>query len=513
MTSWSEGYVSDIAYSIGYYREMAPDHVGYAALSLGKSPGGALLTKRVLELGFGMGLGFVLAAAANPQTQFEGCDFNPEHVAHARSLADGAWLTNVTIREASFQEMAAEAREGQHDLDIIQLHGILTWVSADAQRAIVEIARKRLKPGGLLYVSYNCMPGWAPMLPVQRLMREHAKRHAGSSLAKTAGAVEAVKAMIAGKGRYFAGNPVIDQRIDKLGTMQASYLAHEYLNENWFIFHVADVAEMFGAAKLSFLGSATIAENIDAVSVPAEMREMVAQASDPIWKETLRDIAGNKQFRRDIYARGVTTLNNVEMLRALNATHFTLAMPRSAVTLKLPSLMGELDAKPEIYGAIADCLADGIVPFDAIMTLPALTTVGLAGTLQALALMVHAGQVLPILGGIEAEHAPAQRFNRMLADLAAQGRIHNFLAAPAARAGLPATSTEMLMLGALFDGTPREPEPLMLHIKQQLERLGITLNREGKPITDPTEVMQMLAQEVKGFLEGKLPLWTRLGVL
>ena len=40
-------------------------------------------------------------------------------------------------------------------------------------------------------------------------------------------------------------------------------------------------------------------------------------------------------------------------------------MPRSAITFKLPSLMGELDAKPEIYGAIADLLADEIVPFDA----------------------------------------------------------------------------------------------------------------------------------------------------
>ena len=513
MTSWSEGYVSDIAYSIGYYREMTPDHVGYAALSLGKHPGGALRPKRVLELGFGMGLGFVLGAAANPQTEFEGCDFNPEHIMHARALAEGAGLTNVTIREASFQELAAEAREGQHDLDIIQLHGILTWVSDDAHRAIVEIARKRLKPGGLLYVSYNCMPGWAPMLPVQRLMREHAKRHSGSSLQRTAGAVQAVKQLIDGKGRFFAANPAIEQRIEKLGTMQASYLAHEYLNENWFIFHVADVAEMFGQAKLTFLGSATIAENIDGVSVPAEMREMVAQAADPIWKETLRDIAGNKQFRRDLYARGVTNLNNHETLRQLHATRYTLAMPRSAITFKLPSLMGELDAKPEIYGAIADLLADEIVPFDAILTLPALAEVGLGGTLQALALMVHAGQVLPILGEPETDLEPARRFNRMLAGLAAQGRIHNFVAAPLARAGLPATSTEMLMLGAVLDGKENDPPQIALHVHEMLRRLGISLNKDGKPVTDPVELQQMLAQEVKSFLDGKLPLWKRLGVV
>ena len=184
MTSWSEGYVSDIAYSIGYYREMAPDHVGYAALSLGKHPGGAVKPKRCLSSVSAWGFGFVLGAAANPQTDFEGCDFNPEHIAHARSLAEAAGLTNVTIREASFQELAAEASEGQHDLDIILLHGILTWVSDDAHRAIVEIARKRLKPGGLLYVSYNCMPGWAPMLPVQPLHARASKLTTGNSLAE-----------------------------------------------------------------------------------------------------------------------------------------------------------------------------------------------------------------------------------------------------------------------------------------------------------------------------------------
>ena len=513
MTSWSEGYVSDIAYSIGYYREMAPDHMGYAALSLGKHPGGAVKPKRVLELGFGMGLGFVLGAAANPQTEFEGCDFNPEHIMHARALAEGAGLTNVTIREASFQELAAEAREGQHDLDIIQLHGILTWVSQDAHRAIVEIARKRLKPGGLLYVSYNCMPGWAPMLPVRRYMLEESKRAAGNSMQKTAAAVQALRAMVAGKGRFFTANPQLEQRIEKLGSMAMSYLPHEYLNQHWHIFHVAEVAEMFGQAKLTFLGSATIAENIDGVSVPAEMREMVAQATDPIWKETLRDIAGNKQFRRDLYARGVTNLNNHETLRQLHATRYTLAMPRSAITFKLPSLMGELDAKPDIYGAIADLLADEIVPFDAILTLPALAEVGLGGTLQALALMVHAGQVLPILGEPETDHDPARRFNRMLAGLAAQGRIHNFVAAPLARAGLPATSTEMLMLGAVLDGKENDPPQIALHVHEMLRRLGISLNKDGKPVTDPVELQQMLAQEVKSFLDGKLLLWKRLGVV
>lgn len=513
MTSWSEGYVSDIAYSIGYYREMAPDHIGYAALSLSRQPGGTVRPQRILELGFGMGLGFVLAAAANPETHFEGYDFNPEHVIHARGLANAADISNVTIREASFQDIAEEAWERQHDVDLIQLHGILSWVSPEAHAAIVEIVRKRLKPGGLVYVSYNCMPGWAPMLPLRRLMLDEARRTPGSSLQKTAAAVQALRGIAEAQGGYFAANPALKQRVEKLGEMSVSYLPHEYLNDHWHIFHMADVAALFAQAKLSFVGSATIAENIDAVSVPEPMREMIAKTSDPIAKETLRDIAGNKQFRRDIYARGVTTLTNLETIQALHETSFTLALPRDGMTFKIPSLLGELDAKPEIYGAIADVLADHIVPFDVILTLPALAQIGVGGTLQALALMIHAGQVLPIIGEPERDHGPAKRFNAELARRAAQGRIHHYLAAPVARAGIPATSTEMLMLGAILAGKEDDPAAIAMHVHDQLRRLNISLNRDGKAVSDPVELQKALAEDVSAFLKGRLPLWKRLGVV
>lgn len=44
-------------------------------------------------------------------------------------------------------------------------------------RAIVAFIDLFLKPGGLVYGSYNCMPGWAAMAPFQRLLVEHAKRN------------------------------------------------------------------------------------------------------------------------------------------------------------------------------------------------------------------------------------------------------------------------------------------------------------------------------------------------
>src|SRR3954465_14971379 len=100
------GYVADVPYTAGFYREMAPSHLAFAALVAGYSPERAWHPRRVLELGFGQGFGLALLAAANPDVAFEGCDFNAEHVANARALAEEAGLANVAVSQASFEELA-----------------------------------------------------------------------------------------------------------------------------------------------------------------------------------------------------------------------------------------------------------------------------------------------------------------------------------------------------------------------------------------------------------------------
>ena len=156
----------------------------------------------MLELGFGQGFGLSLLAAANPDVAFEGFDFNPEHVAHARRLIQGAGLTNVTVTETSFEDAAA--RGGDNDVDAIAMHGILSWVGSEARDAIVQIARQRLQPDGLMYVSYNCMPGWAPLAPIRQFMIQVKRRQAGRSDVQINAALDLVSKLKAGNAAYFA---------------------------------------------------------------------------------------------------------------------------------------------------------------------------------------------------------------------------------------------------------------------------------------------------------------------
>src|SRR4051812_10484835 len=114
---WSKGYVADIAYTAGYYRETAPAHLAFAALMMGRSAGRALRPRRVLELGFGQGFGLALLAAANPDVAFEGYDFNPEHVANVRRLISDARLGNIAVSETSFED--AVRLGGESDVDVV----------------------------------------------------------------------------------------------------------------------------------------------------------------------------------------------------------------------------------------------------------------------------------------------------------------------------------------------------------------------------------------------------------
>src|SRR5690554_3935168 len=98
--SWTAGYISDVAYTLGFYREMAPPFLDYVC-ALNGYTGPRRTPMRYCELGCGRGYGTALLAAANPDSSFVGIDFNPAHIREARSLAERAGLANVTFLESS----------------------------------------------------------------------------------------------------------------------------------------------------------------------------------------------------------------------------------------------------------------------------------------------------------------------------------------------------------------------------------------------------------------------------
>ena len=505
------GYIADVAYTAGFYPETAPAHIAFGALSRRRSPGLAWRPRRVLELGFGQGFGLALLAAANPDTAFEGCDFNAEHVAHARGLIADAALDNVAVSAASFEEIAA--CDSDADVDVAILHGVLSWISRAGQEAIVAILRRRLRPRVLAYVSYNCMPGWAPLAPIRQLMLEVKRRNPGSSDQQLALALDLVTKLWQSNAGYFSTNPVAVQHVGAMLTMDRPYLAHEYLAEHSEPPPSSAVAELMGGADLSYAASADSLDNLDQYAVPPSVLPLLIQLSDPVLNQSVRDFAGNRRFRRDLFAREAAELPADEHRRLLSGLSFTLAVPRDRMVFKFIGPISELALKPEFHGAVADVLARGSVRFDELLALPVFGSNATALLLDCLALLVYSGQALALVGTDDVDVRPAQRFNRMIVERARNGWLYGHLAAPIARTGVPVDEIALLALADLFDGRATEPAAAAPRILSALAQRGRRPARGHQPIDDDADALAFLVERLTTIFEQLVPLWRRLGVI
>ena len=514
MSSWTSGYVADIEYTSGFYRELAPSYLYFVLLSqkLRSPPIGPGTT--YCELGCGQGFGTALLAAANPQARFWGFDFNPTQIASARRLAADAGLTNVTFEDYSFEQAAALPFDALPQFDVITLHGIYSWISPENRRFIVEFLDKRLKPGGLVYVSYNCLPGWSGIAPLQRLMREHANRYPDRSDLQAEAAVKFAGRLKSGGAAYFAQNPASGPRMEKLPSMNSNYLAHEYLNCDWHPFYHLDVAREMEAARLAYAASATLAENIDAVSIPADLLPLLAETRDRGWQETIRDYASNKQFRRDLFMRGAPPLAALEQGRFLGEMRFGLMVPRAAVSFKFRGPIGEFTGQEEIYGPIADALAQRPHTLTELTQLPAMSGRSAAALLQAALFLVHSGQAHPLPYDPRGKGGDVARaFNRAVAGRIRIGQQLNFLAAPAAGTGIGVSYVELVAVLALLENPKVTPQQAAQFGWSIMAQTGQRLVKAGQTLQSQTETMPELEAQLVAFWTEKLPVWRMLGVV
>jgi SAM-dependent methyltransferase len=229
--------------------------------------------------------------------------FQSGHIAGARALAGAAGVRNVHFSEAAFEEFADD--RGLGEFDIISLHGIYSWVSVENRAQIIRIAREKLRPGGILYLSYNCQPGWAPSIPIHRLFADVAAGAPQEPVDFRIDQSFKVFRLLSDMGaHYLDANPGVVERFKQMEELPRNYLAHEFRNANWTIFHSGDVSRDLSQAKLQFVAPVNIADQLDPLNLTDRQQHTLNQVRDPVRKESLRDLIVNQAFRRDIYIKG-----------------------------------------------------------------------------------------------------------------------------------------------------------------------------------------------------------------
>jgi len=317
------GYLTDLEYTGHFYPFLAPARLAYAAAINGHRPP-PVDEFTWCELGCGKGITPLLLAALHPRGRFFACDLNPAHIDHGEALRRAAGVDNLRLYAASIGEMLAAALP---PCDYIVLHGVYGWVPAAVRAEIHAFVQRFLKPGGLVFVSYNALPGWAHLQPVRDMMRFLAAGEPGDAPERVQGALARLKFLADNGAGFFRDLPAAAAHVDEMLGRDVRYLAHEYLTPHGSAFHFAEIARAMAASGLAYAGSAIPRHNYVELMAPARFEGVLATARSRVELETLRDFIVNTAFRRDLYAaqpdRG--TAGAPASLEAFDGLNFCLA--------------------------------------------------------------------------------------------------------------------------------------------------------------------------------------------
>ena len=509
MTDWTSGYVAEIDYNHGYYVELNP-----ARIKLSFASNGLAFPEigTACELGFGQGLSTNIHAAASTVSWW-GTDFNPSQAGFAQEL--GA-ITGAKVYDEAFAEFCN--RSDLPDFDFIALHGIWSWISDENRRVIADFARRKLKVGGVLYISYNTLPGWSTAAPLRHLMSQHKDKMGASGhgiVKQVEDALEFTDSLLSANPLWANLNPLIKDRFKAIKGHNRHYLAHEYFNKDWHPMYFADMAGYLEPSKLSFAASAHYNDYLDAINLTADHQALLKDIPDANFRQTVRDFMVSQQFRKDFWVKGPRRLNVLERSESLRSQSVVLTTSRADVPLKAKGSLGDATMAEAVYNPILDQLADyqpktlGQLELSlkaSSITLPQIE--------QAILLLVGQGHVAPAqdTDTIATTKAKAHALNNVLMEKSRGSSDISYLASPVTGGGIQVNRFQQLFLLAQLNGH-KSPDAWAKFTWDILASQGQNLVKDGKALTTPDDNIKELADQAKTFNDKVMPIIKALQII
>jgi len=510
MSDWTGGYVADIGYTHGYYAELNPLRIKLAFLQAGYAfPDNGT----ACELGFGQGVSINIHGAATT-TKWFGTDFNPAQAGFAQDLAQSCG-NGAHLFDEAFEAFCR--RDDLPEFDYIGLHGIWSWISDQNRAVIVDFLRRKLKVGGVLYISYNTQPGWAAMAPMRDLLTEHAEKMSppgAGILPRVDAALQFAQRMLDTDAIYAKANPIVKGRLAHIMGQDRSYLAHEYFNRDWLPMPFSRMASWLDDAKLSYACSSHYPDLLDVINLTDDQKTLLAEIPDRMFRETVRDFLTNQQFRRDYWVRGARSLSMLERVEAIRAQRVVMVTPLSEVTMKVAGVLGDADLQESLYQPVLRFLSDHRVHTIAQIedATPKLQG-GFASLMQIILVLVGKNVLQPSQdkATVDAVAERVLKLNRRLCRHARSQPASLALASAVTGGGILLSRIEQLFLLAREQGAG-ESLAWAQQVFATLREQGQNLIKDGKPITDEQAQIDELIAQAHAFREHKLPLLKALRV-
>lgn len=452
--------------------------------------------------------------AAASVTQWSGTDFNPSQAGFAQELASVSG-NDAKLYDQAFDEFAS--RTDLPDFDYIGLHGIWSWISDENRSIIVDFIRRKLKVGGVLYISYNTQPGWAAMVPMRDLLTEHSEVMGASGhgiVPRIDAALHFAEKLLATNPSYAKANPQIAERVKKVKEQNRNYVAHEYFNRDWKPMSFADMGRWLEPAKLGFAASANYLDYVDTVNLSIDQQALIKGIPDEMFRQTVRDFMVNQQFRKDYWVRGARKMSALEQAEGLRAQKVILTSHRRDVALKVVGSIGEATLSEGIYSPILDALADHKPKTLGQLELAVKgKEIVFAQLTQAILILAGAGHVYAVQddAAITKVKKRTDKLNAHLLQKARSSGDITYLASPVTGGGVTVSRFPQLFLLAIHQGK-KHPTEWAQFAWQLLTAQGQRILKDGKTLDAAEDNLAELTSQAEAFAQKQLPILKALQI-
>ncbi|HEY0467664.1 MAG TPA: class I SAM-dependent methyltransferase [Polyangiaceae bacterium] len=309
-------------------------------------------TASLLEIGCGDGINVLAFAAIAPQAKAVGFDLSQDAIDKGRALLARTGLGNVDLHVG---DILSYPRAGEK-FDYITCHGVFSWVPKIVRDAILELIAARLKPGGIAYLSYDCLPAAAAKAAINRFLRSQVRPGVGLQQALE-DATRAIDLLGRNQRRGSALREQLKSLSESLPSFHPGYFYHDWLAPHYYPVELPALLQTLADKGLANAGSANNYDLDFSELDEAAQKVIEACGSDHGQRlAALGALHGSHMFQRDlIMQRAAPPLPVENALRALS--YAFSGTRREEQTEQGPAVVFERNPRSSISTADGDLIA------------------------------------------------------------------------------------------------------------------------------------------------------------
>lgn len=276
-----------------------PDRLASMAILHGLSPA-PVEHSRVLEIACNEGANLIPMAYTMPGSEFVGFDLARLTIERGQRRIDDLGLKNIRLFADDLMDVGAEL--GQFDYIIV--HGLYSWVPEPVRDRLMGLCSELLAPNGVVFVSYNALPGGHLRSMIREMMLYRVEGIADPQ-ERVREALKFLHFLLEARPERDAFRVLLEEQLKRMETHRPEATYHDELGETFHPLHFISFVEHAQEHGLQYLCDAELPPPPDP-SYRFDLRSKLESVApgDILKQEQMLDFVRARGYRETLLCKG-----------------------------------------------------------------------------------------------------------------------------------------------------------------------------------------------------------------